>query len=267
MKRALKIVLGLVGLVVLAVASLPLWVDGVARSAVEKGGTHALGVATTLDDLDLSLFGGQASLTGLTVANPQGYASPHFLKLARGSVAVSLKSVLRKRIEVPSLVLEGVDLRLDRSDRGANYEVLLENLKRLESGEKKPEEGKAFVIREVVLRDVRIDAQLSLGGVLKPSVPLRLAEVRFRNLGEEGVPLSRVIGLVLKGLLAGVLEAGAGVLPGEIAGGLRSGLGALGGVGELGLEVVGEGGKKVVEKLTKPLEDLFGGKDEKKEGD
>ncbi len=257
----------------LAILSLPLWIDAAAKTAVERVGSHALGVRTTLEELDLSLFGGDATLAGLTLGNPEGFATPHFLELGKGSIAVSLKSLLSDRVDVPSLVLEGIDLRLDRSDRGANYEIILARLKRLE-GEKKPEkDSKSFVIREVILRDVRVDATLSLAGVRTPTVPLRIEEIRFTNVGEAGIPLSRVFGLVLKGLLGGVLEAGAGLLPAEILGGLEGGLGALVGVGEVGLKVVGEGGKtiveegkKVVKDLTKPLEGIFGRK-EKKEGE
>ncbi|MGQ0613265.1 MAG: AsmA family protein [Planctomycetaceae bacterium] len=273
MKRGRRILLGSLGLLLLAVLSLPLWIDAAARTAVERGGSYALGVKTTLQGIDLSLFGGDASLTGLTIGNPAGFASPHFLDLRQGSIAVTLKSVLGDKVEVPSLVLEGLDLRLDRSDQGANYDVILAHVKRLE-GEKKPEESsKSFVIREVILRDVRVDAKLSLAGVLKPAVQLRIEEIRFTNVGEEGIPMSRVYGLILKGLLGGVLDAGSGILPDEIAGGLKDGLGALAGVGELGLRVVGEGGKtiveggkKVVEEVLKPLDGIFGRK-EKKEGD
>ncbi len=252
MKRILIIVVVLV--LILGLSS-SLWIDHAAKAAMEAGGAAALGVRTSVGSVHLGVFRGRCSLKAVRLDNPPGYKTPYFLDLGKGSVEVSLKSVMGDQVEIPSLTLDDVTVNLDRSGGDANYDVILENLKKLE-GEPKPEAGKKkrFVIREVVIRNIRVNAQLSIAGVLKPTVPLLIDEMRLTDVGEEGVPLSRVFDKIIGGLLRGIAEAGVGILPDEITGGLKKGLGALGSVGKTGLKIVGEGGKKITEGIGK----LFG---------
>ena len=83
--KILKLVLGAVVLLVLLAAvavGLVLWrLDTIAKQAIEAGGTQATGVATTLDQANVSVLGGSFSMAGLTIANPPGFKSPHFFHL------------------------------------------------------------------------------------------------------------------------------------------------------------------------------------------
>ncbi|MHC4930589.1 MAG: hypothetical protein ACYTGV_00140 [Planctomycetota bacterium] len=268
-----KVLLIVALVIVLALISIPLWIDSAAKSAVEAGGTQAMGVPTKLDGLSLKIFGGACSLEGLHVANPEGFESPHFLELGSGSVAVNLGSVMEDKIVIPTLTLDGIDIHLEQTLKGSNYGTILDNLKKEEQKEVEEEApGKKFVIEELVIRNVKATAHLSLG-VVKPGVPLEIEEIRMQNVGSggEGVSMSQVFGYVLTGLLNSVAKLGKGIFPEDITKGLSSGISDLGGFSLDGVKVMGKGGEEAIaevgkgaKEITEGLGGLLGG-DKKKE--
>ena len=90
MKWLLKIAVILIVLVVIVVGAAFFYVDSIAKGAIERGATYALGVNTTLGSADVGLLSGEFSMSGLDVDNPEGFVEAHFLRLGTGYVSVSL---------------------------------------------------------------------------------------------------------------------------------------------------------------------------------
>jgi len=247
-----KILLIALLVIVVVVLSIPLWIDGVAKSAIETGGSDAMGVATTLKDVDIGVFGGEASLEGLEIANPDGFKSDHFLKLESGAVEVALGSLMDDEVVIPTLTLTGLSLNLERTAKGSNYGTILKNMEK--GAETTDEPGKKFVIKLLVIRNVDVSAKTGLG----VTVPLSIDEMRFENLGSDGsgISMRKLFRYILTGVLNGVAKSGKGVLPDDITKGLNEGLGAVG-------KLLGEGGKSLLEGVgdgAKGLGGLFGRK-------
>ena len=81
MKKLLfRLILLLVVLVVLAGLLVVLFINPLAKSAVQEGSSYALGVETKVDDAEVSILGGQVLVTGLDISNPEGFASPRFVR-------------------------------------------------------------------------------------------------------------------------------------------------------------------------------------------
>lgn len=269
-RRWLKVLLITTGILVVLlialVATVHLWIDPVAKHAIEVAGTSALGVTTTLDEINIHVFRGEATLRGLNIANPPGYEAEHFLDLGHGSVAVSLKSLGSDTVNVPTLLIEDLHVNLEKNKDGYNYEKILKNLE----SEPAPEEqkdagpGKSFLIREVVIRNVAVRYDVNLA-VTAPTVRVTIAEKRYENVGQDHkVTLSEVMGILLKSVLRSIAEAG-GDLPGDVVQGLGKGVGAVG-------KTVGKaatGAAKGVGGAAKGVGDavggLFGGKKKKDE--
>jgi hypothetical protein len=249
-----KILLLVLLVVIVAVASIPLWIDSAAKSAIQTAGSDAMGVATTLKGIDIGIFGGEASLEGLEIANPEGFKDGHFLKLGGGTVAVDLGSLMGDEVVIPTLTLTGVSLNLERSLKGSNYGAILKNMEK--GAEETAEPGKKFIIKELIIRDVEVSARVSLGPA-KPAVPLALDEMRFENVGSDGsgVSMRKLFRYVITGILNGVAKKGKGILPDDITKGLTEGLGAVAGL-------LGEGGKSIIEDVgggAKKITDGLGG--------
>ena len=83
-KRIKWIVGAFVVVVVVLVVVVFLWIDHLAKMGIEKGSTYALGVDTTVDSVDIGILAGRSELSGLTVSNPKGFQTSHFLSLGNG---------------------------------------------------------------------------------------------------------------------------------------------------------------------------------------
>ncbi len=264
MKLGKKLAIGSGVLVFLAAAAAVVGVvmiDSIAKTAIERGGSFALGVPTTLESADVGIMSGTFSMSGLNVANPPGYSGPRFFGLKSGAVAANLGSVTKDVVEIPSLHLDGIRVSLERNLKGSNFKTILENMKKFESKDAAPkvadEGGKKFIVREIIVRDVEVKVQiLGLPGVESPAVTIPIHEIKLNNVGtaEGGITAGEITNVVVKAVLAAAAERGGGIMPGDIAGELKGGLAKLEGVGKFGVEVVGkvgESAQKLAEGLTK----------------
>lgn len=276
----------LVGLTIIAMAS----IDGIAKAAIEKGGTHALGVPTHLRNANVGVLSGTFAMHGLRVDNPPGYSAPHFLTLGRGGVAVSLGTLRQDTVELPELRLESITASLERKGGSSNYQTILDHLKGLSGDKPKPsekpkdEEGKKFVVRELLIRDVRVSLDVfgAPDGALKKltAVNIPIDEIRLKNVGQTGtgvggtgVSMGELASIIVRAVLAAAVEKGGDLIPADILGDLKGSLASLGNLEGLGLNVVAnakgvvenlageagkvaEEGKKVVEEGKKAIEEV-----------
>lgn len=263
-KRLILAAVGVMALLVAAVAAAILSVDSLAKRGIEAGAGYALGVSTTVKSVNVGLFSGKFSMRGLDVANPPGYKGPHFLSLGEGAVSVSFPTLSQNTVELPALMLGDLDLRLEREGGKANYTVILDNLKKLQdaSGGSSPQpkapagEGKKFIIRDLSLKRITIHANM-LGGAVGEiaSVTIPIDEIKLQNVGQvgsgvagTGVTMGQLASIIVQAVMKAASEKGAGVLPAEILGDLRGGLAGLNGLKDIPMQAVGEA-KAVVEKI------------------
>jgi hypothetical protein len=263
MKKLIKLVAVLLVLLVLATIAVALYIDTIAKTAIERGATYALGVKTTLGSADVGLLSGTFSMGDLTVANPAGFESPHFTHLQEGGVELTFGSLREETVELPTLTLSGLDIHLDKSEGKANYDVILENLSRFESGDdvEKETDGKKFVINEILIQRIVVHVQLlPIGGDLtKLDVPID--EVRLRNVGSDtdgSVLMSELTSVIIKAVLAAIVQKGGDLIPADVLGDLGQGL--------AGLESLAEMGVDVATGLGDRIKDAGGGLDEVTEG-
>lgn len=291
MKRLLKIVAVLVILLIVAVVGVVFYIDSIAKRAVEYAGTSALGVETTLDSISIGLLGGTVALDNLKVANPQGqsFTSPHFFKLDDVSVGVSLASLRKDTVVIPSLKLDGMEMYLEKKGAKANYQIIMDNLSKGESEPAEPGEtapAKKFIIKDMVLTNISVEADLlPLGGALTKT-RISIPEIRLTNVGSEsegGVVLKELSGIVIKAIMQAIIDK-SDVLPAALIADLGKGLGELedikadtlktiGGVSDDLNKTIGEASKGIgeaaesVDKVTKGLEGLLGGKKKDKQAE
>ena len=254
------------------------YVDTIAKAGVEKGATYALDVPTTLGSADVQVFAGKFSMSGLKVSNPQGFSSPHFLNLGEGGVAVSLGTLNKKTVVLPDLHLTDIDVNLQKSGGKANYKVILDNLKRLESGGKPKEPkagsggGKDFVINKVEIKNITAHVDLLPIGGDATKVDVTVPEIILTDVGQGGVPMSQLVNVITQAILTAIVKNGGGLIPGDILGELQGQLGQLSSLGDVGVKVldnagqiVGEFGKNAGD-LGKAAEDVTKAANEAVEG-
>ena len=267
MKTLVKIVAVLLILLVLATVAVALYIDTIAKTAIERGATYALGVETTLGSADVGLLSGTFSMGDLTVANPAGFESPYFTHLGQGDVKVALGTLRQQTVELPTLTLTDLEMHLEKKEGEANYGVILDNLSRFESGEdaEKKADGKKFVINEVLIQRIIVHVQLlPIGGDLtKLDVPID--EIRLRNVGSDSdgsMLMCELTSVIIKAVLAAIVQKGGGLIPADVLGDLGQGLAGLESLTEMGVDIAATFGGEVqaivgdFSHLAKPLESL-----------
>lgn len=279
MKTLVRIVLALALLLVVLIVAAYLAFGALVSKAVGVAGEAALGVPTRLEGASLAASEGRVSLAGLSVSNPPGFSTPHFLSLAFAEAQVALGTLTSEKVRVERIELRGLDVNLERTKSGTNFGAILDALERFEkaagaeqpSGEPEAKEsGKKLVIGELVLRDIRVHAKLApeLGGAADAT--LTLPETRLTELGgEQGLTLPQLIAKTVEVLLAASVQAGGGVLPSQLLADLKGGLKGLGDSAlqrisrdlDGNLKGLGDSLEKGVQKgldsLGRSLEDLF----------
>ncbi|MCR9075374.1 MAG: hypothetical protein NXI07_04975 [bacterium] len=271
MKTAIKIIAVLLILLIVGIVGLVFFVLGnvneIAKEAIERGGTYAMQVDTTVSTVDVNLGAGTATMSGLNIANPNGFDTDHFLNLGDSSARVNLESVRTDTIVMPEITLSGIDVILDKGGSPSNYNTILNSLKRFESEEQTtPDEaqpGKKLVIDRLLLEDINIRVANMPGVSLAVGdVAVNIPEIELRDIGkEESMTTAEVINLVVKTVLAAAVEAGGGIIPGDVLSELGNGLAGLESLSDLGIEAISElnldealGG--VQEEINKAAEDV-----------
>jgi hypothetical protein len=228
MKRPLRLVLGLVLVLALLGLGAILFVDSLAEQAVERGGTQALGVETRLESASIGIASGRFGLDGLAIANPPGFERPDFFALRAARLELPLMRLLDPRITIPALELEGIAVDLERTSKGTNYGVILDNLSRFENGAGEPSgEGKAaegggktYAVQKLVIRDVRASVNLVPEGGDLTRLDLAVPEIVVEDLASD-MTMSQLYALVVKVVIQAAIQAGQGVVPGDILTDLR----------------------------------------------
>lgn len=225
-KLVRRIVIGVVVLVVVAVAGVWLRIDSLAKRAVERGGEFALGVPTTVDTLTLSLVGGSLRMDRLNIANPTGFGSNHLMRSGRFEMAVRPGSVLSDTIEIPMFELNGLDLNIEAKGLKTNIAAVLEHVRKLggsgEAGQPAPQQqtrgGKKVRVNRVVIRDVVAHVVLPGGRPLTVKVPT----IELNNVSsDKPIDVAELIGRLMPAIVAAVLEQGKEIIPAELLAGLQ----------------------------------------------
>ncbi len=229
-------VAGVVLAAVLVVAAV-LSIDLLAKAGIERAGTRALGVTTTLDTIKIGILSGNCTLAGFQVANPPDFKSSYFLRLGQGVLDVSLSNLMHEVVEIDQLTLSGVHINLVRETEQANFRTIIENIRKFEAARDTPEEQaadsksrKKFIIREVVIQNISVDIDLLPFGGKLTQLNVPIEEIRLQDVGSEknrGENLARITAIVVRALLDAVLAKGETILPPELLNELTQKLGEL----------------------------------------
>lgn len=256
-------------LVVVTTGAALFYLDRLAAVAIERGGSHALGVNTRVDGVSLRPFAGHISLSGFTVDNPAGFERPNFLIVDEASLDVAVGTLREDIVRARRFAVRGIKLDLEKNSRGSNYDAILNNLERYESGAADPAQesgdaGKRFVIEEVDIRDIEADVSMVAFGGEPQRLHVEVPAVTLRDVGSDGaVDMSELTNVIVKSVLQAVLSSDS--LPRQLAADLRDSLDDLAALpGGLDAQTTGElrkAAEKVNESVGKVFDGLFGGKD------
>jgi len=130
--------IGLVVLLVAAVLAIGLLLDKAIKAGVETYGPQITKVDVKLDSVGLSLLSGAGQIKGMVVGNPQGYLTPHALRLGSAGLTLKPSSLLSDKIVVRSINVQAPEITFETAPgMGTNPSSLLARLTELRDALKK----------------------------------------------------------------------------------------------------------------------------------
>lgn len=211
-----------------------LFLDSIVRSAIEKGGSAATGTPTTLAKADASFFSGAFGLDDFAIANPQGFRNEPFLALKGARARWQNGSILSDQLVIDEFTLDGLQLNLERSAAGNNWDKILESLKKLSGGSggstPAPAEsgsGREVKIKQLEIKNTRCTLHLSGQPALNGDYDVSVPSIRLQDFDSKG-STAEIAGKLTKAVVEAVVKAaassGKGVFPAGSLEELESGL-------------------------------------------
>ncbi|MDZ4754073.1 MAG: hypothetical protein SGJ11_06210 [Phycisphaerae bacterium] len=262
MKKLVRIVVVLLVLVVVAAVGVFVYVDQIAKGAIERAGTRVLGVETKLDSVSIGLLSGSATLGGLHIANPEGCKGPEFLLLKKGDIGVTPSSLLADVVHIPKMAFDGLGLDFEQRIGGdSNVDVILANAKKFvgtDGGKSASTSSKKFVIDTLELNNVVVTARTTGMPIADRGIVINVPKIVLSDIGSAGsdpVGLEQLSAMVVEAVLKAVMEASQGQLPDIFMQSIANGVRDLGGLfnGKIAVDI-GKGLETVGGELGKTLE-------------
>ena len=192
--------LAVVALVVIAAALVFVFLNSIVRAGVEKGGSYALGVPTTLDRAKISLFKGDAALHGLSVANPDGFSDRGFFKADRIQVGVGIRELFDNEMHVREVLLDKPEINIESEGIRSNIGVFLGRLKQSEGERKKKEQEEKKPGRRMRIDLIRITEPRITVSANGRNYEVKMRELKMTNLHDSngnGLPPEQILGQVI----------------------------------------------------------------------
>jgi hypothetical protein len=142
MKNVIIIVAVIIILVIAGVIFLIGNVDSIIKKGVETVGPKILKAPVTLNDVNVSVFKGKGTITGLVVGNPEGFKTDYAFKLGETSLDLDVKSVTSDKIHIRSLIIDSPEIMYEGAlGKNNNLTKLQSNIEEITSRTGKKDDG------------------------------------------------------------------------------------------------------------------------------
>jgi uncharacterized protein involved in outer membrane biogenesis len=212
MKKLLAIlgVLVVVGVVLLFVFSKAIG-SGI-KAGVETFGPEVTQTPITLDAVELSAFSGSGSISGLVVGNPEGFNTPHSIKLDGFSMKLEPLSLLSDKIVINEIIIESPEFILETGIglQKSNIGKILENIEAFTGPSEETEESgssKSIQIDLLRISEAKVKLSNKLMGGQALMVPLPNIELTDIGAEDEGVSMGESLKIVFQAINQGVVSA------------------------------------------------------------
>ena len=158
LKWVLWSVVGLLAFVLVAVLTLPLWIDPVGTLLADALVPKYTGTAFNVDRINLNPYTGKLFITGVKLANPEGYDEKYAFTLGSLSADVEVSTLLSDTIHVREITVDSPFASYVFDGKGINNFVrIMESVnKKLGPKKEKKEKGETrVVIDKITVRNVR----------------------------------------------------------------------------------------------------------------
>lgn len=202
-------------IIVLAIV-LVFCLDMMIRKGIETAGSRSLRVETELNRAHLSIIKSRLTLSGLRIANREGFKTESLFSVEHASIAVRPTALLEDEITIEDIMLKEPIVTIEQSAEGSNLSELLEKLDALAAKETRSGEEKAKTYRIKKLRIIGAKARFSSYLTAKVPVTIPLPDIEMNDISSNdgsGLVLAHVVKEVLVRVLGVAVTEGSGTIP------------------------------------------------------
>ncbi|MDP3516206.1 MAG: hypothetical protein Q8S94_03470 [Pseudohongiella sp.] len=196
MNRLLYLILVILALIIGAAMLIINNADSLVRRAIEVAGTNALGTEVKVNSVKLDLMAGTATLSGFSIANPEGFSRADMLRFDELNLAIDLPSLNTDVVRINSIRPMNPYVLYEMQGSRSNLDVVRERFAS-SPAPTPPASGSAqlvMAINEVVISGIQATlnsdllpapVNVSIGDVVIPPVqgtPEQLAQQIARPL-------------------------------------------------------------------------------------
>ncbi len=202
---ALVLVIAIVGAVFYFTSN----VDAIVENLIEEQGSAATGTAVRVAGVSIDLREATGSVTGLTVANPEGFGADPAIEFGALQLRLDAGSLFEMPIVVENIDVGEAVLRMEQSGGRNNLQVLLDNLRGEPPAEPDAQdERQRVVIERFALSDA--NASLSIAD-LDEQRTVDVPDIVLTDIGRKsgGATAAEVARQVLEPVIRRTLQASA----------------------------------------------------------
>lgn len=240
----------LIVLLVIAGAGLYFFADTVLKVAIERGGSSLAETDVAVESLDVAVTESEGSIniTGLTIANPQGFSDSVLLSLQGINLVIDIERSSLSVLVIEELRVDNPQITYELGGGGNNMDKLMENIERNVGGSSSGSgSGMAprYIIDQLIVTPGEVTIQLGSGKIASASLP----EINLTDIGADsgGVTAGELGEIIMSQINVGVTTQ---VTVGALANVIGGGIGAVGGT-------VGDTGKAVGESIGGAIKGIF----------
>jgi hypothetical protein len=184
-KIALRILIGVLVVVIIAVICVGLFLNTLVKRGIETVGPMVTKVEVKLDGVSLSLFSGSGKIQGLFVGNPEGFKTPSAIQVGKASLALQPSSVFADKVIIKSISVEAPEVTFETDFKGNNLSKLLANVEASTGGGSnsppaQSKAGKKLEVDDFLIRDAKLHVNVT---TLGQSAIVALPEIHLTGLG------------------------------------------------------------------------------------
>ena len=203
-----KVVYIVLAAIIFAVGGTVLFLDEIVKTAINNIAPQVTKTRVSVDSVSLGLLSGDFMVSGVDVANPNGFSDASVFVLNKVDVDVDVSTLMKDVVVVNKIVVDGAEFFYELKGSSSNVSVLMDNINSF-LGDSKKKQGKADKVKseaedtasskKVFVKEFTFtNGKIAIGaGLTKQAadVTLDIPTLTLKNIGSEdkGAAIADVI--------------------------------------------------------------------------
>jgi len=211
MKKIAIVVITIVAVIGVAATWFLSSLDGIVKNQIEAIGSELTGVRVSVESVNIDLGNGVGTISGLKIANPDGYNTDSALNLKVLSLDLDLSSLSGSPLVLEKLVIDSLEGNLELGNGSTNLSEIVENIQADDGeAEKKTEETESgeplkLSINKLLISNAKITVTDNDVTEVKTLPTISLSGIG----GENGGSPAQISGAIVSTLVSEILKEAA----------------------------------------------------------